>query len=135
MLCLIAKPVRNGLEERIGRVFSGPYDGDRGLSPYASGRSYLVLKALFRIYSLGLKKVIIETDAKAAVDSIFGSEKDVFEFGSIISCWKGLLRSGDNYSLTYVRRIANGMAYAFARQSHKGNSSANPCLAHLNPQP
>ncbi|XVF86529.1 hypothetical protein PTKIN_Ptkin18bG0048400 [Pterospermum kingtungense] len=65
-----------------------------GCLPVREAEAIGVLEALSWIYSLGLDKVIIETDAKAVVDSFSVYEEDGSEFGSIISCYKTLLRSG-----------------------------------------
>ncbi|XVE48588.1 hypothetical protein DITRI_Ditri01bG0013500 [Diplodiscus trichospermus] len=66
-------------------------------------------------------------DAKYAVDTMYFSRVDVFEFDSIVRACRNVLHTENGFSMCYVRRRVNGVAHALARLSHSHGDEI--CLA------
>lgn len=64
------------------------------------------------------KKVIIETDCLAVVQSVRSSISMMSYFGGLINECKRLLEESSNVSLIFVRRSANNVAHYLARASY-----------------
>ncbi|XVE77418.1 hypothetical protein DITRI_Ditri13aG0060900 [Diplodiscus trichospermus] len=66
---------------------------------------------------LHFTKVIFELDAKLVVDAISSTTTDVIEFGFIIKECKSLLSMEQMFSVCYIKRKPNAIAYALARET------------------
>ncbi|KAK6144752.1 hypothetical protein DH2020_021572 [Rehmannia glutinosa] len=81
-----------------------------------------VREALSWIHGLGIRQVVLETDAKYVVDSLITQETGISEYDSIIQECCGFLQSEPEVSVKFVRRNANMVAHELAKGSFSFDS-------------
>lgn len=72
-------------------------------------------EALNWVISLSMERVIFETDAKAVLDAISTSKRNLTEFGFLISSCQSILHTNESFQVCFVRRQANKVIHALAK--------------------
>lgn len=93
-----------------------------GMVPADVGEAMGFVEALSWVKGMKLENVIVEGDARLVVDAIDSSERNCSSFGDYIELCKSILRSCPSYSISCVRRCANSIAHALARESRSFES-------------
>jgi len=61
--------------------------------------------------------VHVELDCKLVVDNIIDRSNNHSEFGNIMATCRAMLQQNSNFTICFVRRQANYVAYSLARTS------------------
>lgn len=78
--------------------------------------AFALRDAILGAIEISFQQVIFETDSKLVADVIHSSHEDLSEFGDIISRCHTLLHQHDSYSIRFVKKQANEVAHALAKE-------------------
>ena len=87
----------------------------RGMLDPAIAEVMSCREALSWLKSLGLNKVILESDAQFVIQSILNPKVDVSYFGSLINDCRSLAKDLGECSFVFVKRSANQVAHVLAK--------------------
>ncbi|XP_073133625.1 uncharacterized protein [Henckelia pumila] len=105
------------LRDEDGKVVSCRTCIFHGSVDVMEGEAMGLLEALVWVHSLGSKKIFFELDAKGVVDTINADYVGVFEFTSIVHKCKDIIRSEQDFFISFARRQANECTHALAKAS------------------
>jgi ribonuclease HI len=86
-----------------------------GCCSIVEGESLVLLEALHAMEQRGLTHVIMETDSKSVVDTIYHFHGGSSEFCFIISQINNFLLCNPNFKVKFIKRQTNMVAHTFAR--------------------
>lgn len=81
------------------------------------GEAWGTWEAMFWARALGFNSVVVEVDAKMITDAVRKEAKVDTPFGNYVEMIKEFLRNNHSFSINLVRRNANCVAHAFAKNS------------------
>ncbi|KAK6116072.1 hypothetical protein DH2020_008341 [Rehmannia glutinosa] len=93
-----------------------------GIYAIREAEAISVREALSWLHDLGIRQVVVETDAKYVVDSLTSHEFGISEYDFVIQECRAFLQSEPEVSAKFVRRNANMVAHELAKGSFSFDS-------------